>query len=944
MFETQRRIGNKWSEIAQNLPGRNENTVKNRWNSIARRKWFIEKGLPLEERDAKALLAHAKLSHLDHTDIQNLQRAASLADPGMPFMNRRPYDIGKGWAEDNIHTGTIINSSSVLSSAVASSTTSFVPTSTDSSFINDTAVGLDTMNDDSNHVVHDVSTSSVLSSTTTSTPVQNLSMTKKSTSKRASRIIAERIESNTSIDTENTNNDNDNNEGNEYSTIVIKLPPGSFYYILGIPLSSKQTNKDGYQTMNNQPIYLTIHHTPLLSASMRRPLEIIILLSSTSSTDTSTNNEIQLLSPTVISQLAKLGTPGNLITALAAINATLSYPDNSKDGKEDMDTSESTEPIHIHNLVNSVRDLKLQNTSSQARRTGKTGKKDKDADSNNYHWRLDIQHDSWVKEHISNHNLENSISDTGSNVKIERESRTKERKSTPTSFIKLDPSPIRTEEIQPTKPVSKTADENSKMFASNAVNDVSNFKSNSPSIMSSSTVKLTNPLPSSFISLRTPNEEKSISSGIPFPSPSNDRFSNTQSNMIVDTMTNAGVNPSDLTYTFTIPAANVSYYGIPLGPFSNSSTTAGLGMSMNALPTTTTSTSSTTPPYSFSKWNTLRHNSRGNIPMGGDLSSPSSPPSASGGVHSQLSTPTAIVQSSISNNFFLDNATTKESSAKSYNKVSTLSTTIPSQSNQSMSNISIGSNAVSIMVNTSPDNFGIHGNTFTIPSLSISPEENNTFVIPTIRSSVSSSMSSHNTTESDTRQATTIHSQEETHLDTSTLRQITRSLRNKRHNTKHLSISTSTIMVPPTLGTSGTEINMSPNDQTSNTVIARIIPDLLSSRSNSGYAFTVPADVKNNGASSSLSVNKDFPLPSNGKLLDSSGGSIPYLFSNGNMSITSTDFAELMGNTPRAHLNSSGLLSNASQPSQPKSSSSSSGYKSKGKFMFDDIALQGGKE
>merc|ERR550537_1829532 len=38
----QERLGNKWSEIAKLLPGRAENAVKNRYNSLINRRWTEE--------------------------------------------------------------------------------------------------------------------------------------------------------------------------------------------------------------------------------------------------------------------------------------------------------------------------------------------------------------------------------------------------------------------------------------------------------------------------------------------------------------------------------------------------------------------------------------------------------------------------------------------------------------------------------------------------------------------------------------------------------------------------------------------------------------------------------------------------------------------------------------------------------------------------------------
>ena len=81
LYEAQKQFGNRWCEILKILPGRTENSLKNRWNSSTMKKWLKENNLEpgngdpvhdLTQGDANYLLAVFSQALVDSGIVSNI--------------------------------------------------------------------------------------------------------------------------------------------------------------------------------------------------------------------------------------------------------------------------------------------------------------------------------------------------------------------------------------------------------------------------------------------------------------------------------------------------------------------------------------------------------------------------------------------------------------------------------------------------------------------------------------------------------------------------------------------------------------------------------------------------------------------------------------------------------------------------------------------------------
>ena len=119
LFTAQERVGNKWSKIAELLPGRAENDVKNRFNSSAKKKWKVLQARRVPHRRLAAAETAACDPPLKRTPapassgMKQLygEQGPSLGPSGFVgfrprFTNAGPAGAGEATEEDVLHCKT----------------------------------------------------------------------------------------------------------------------------------------------------------------------------------------------------------------------------------------------------------------------------------------------------------------------------------------------------------------------------------------------------------------------------------------------------------------------------------------------------------------------------------------------------------------------------------------------------------------------------------------------------------------------------------------------------------------------------------------------------------------------------------------------------------------------------------------------------------------------
>ena len=121
MLTMQREIGNKWSEIAKSLPGRSENTIKNRWNSRLRKEAQREKRRIAAGGAPRVAPPAGHAAPRAGPPRHQLISASSALRPAAGISGHSPASAGDGSPPA---TGTTTSSSSSGSGGGASSSSS----------------------------------------------------------------------------------------------------------------------------------------------------------------------------------------------------------------------------------------------------------------------------------------------------------------------------------------------------------------------------------------------------------------------------------------------------------------------------------------------------------------------------------------------------------------------------------------------------------------------------------------------------------------------------------------------------------------------------------------------------------------------------------------------------------------------------------------------------